>query len=85
MLLTVYYLKIFEKHDIEVSITAWFSHAMPLKPKIHLSFTLAVIFEPTCANARWTIAERIVPLIFDTSRIVINILCIARILNISCY
>ncbi len=25
----VYHLKIFEKHDIEVSITAWFSHAMP--------------------------------------------------------
>ena len=24
-------MKIFEKHDIEVSITAWFSHAMPLK------------------------------------------------------
>ncbi len=27
----LYYLKNFEKHDIEVSITAWFSHAMPLK------------------------------------------------------
>ncbi len=26
-----YYLKIFEKHDIEFSITAWFSRAMPLK------------------------------------------------------
>ena len=26
-----YYLKIFEKHDIEISFTAWFSHAMPLK------------------------------------------------------
>ena len=25
-----YYLKIFEKHDIEISITAWFSHALPL-------------------------------------------------------
>ncbi len=25
-----YVLKIFEKHDIEVSITAWFSHVMPL-------------------------------------------------------
>ena len=27
---TGYYLKFFEKHDIEVSIAAWFSHAMPL-------------------------------------------------------
>ena len=26
-----YYLKFFEIHDIEVSLTAWFSHAMPLK------------------------------------------------------
>ncbi len=25
------YLKIFEKQDIEVSTTVWFSHAMPLK------------------------------------------------------
>ncbi len=26
-----YYQKIFEKYDSEISITAWFSHAMPLK------------------------------------------------------
>ncbi len=26
------YLKIFDKHDIEVSITAWFSHAGPRFP-----------------------------------------------------